>query len=88
MNKQREVIYDERRKVLFGEDIKEYIMGMMNDKVKSVDIYDALMKHRTEYIYFRTDHHWTVPAGFWAAKPAPEPDRFFPVSFSAGTGGA
>ena len=28
MNKQREIIYDERRKVLFGEDLKEYIMNM------------------------------------------------------------
>jgi len=36
MNKQREVIYDERRKVLFGEDIKEYIMGMMNEIIESL----------------------------------------------------
>lgn len=42
------------------------IMGMMNDKVKSVDIYDALMKHRTEYIYFRTDHHWTALGAYYA----------------------
>lgn len=42
------------------------VMGMMNDKVKSVDIYDALMKHRTEYIYFRTDHHWTALGAYYA----------------------
>lgn len=28
MNKQREIIYGERRRVLFGEDLREYIMGM------------------------------------------------------------
>ena len=28
MNKQREIIYDERRKVLFGENLKDYIMNM------------------------------------------------------------
>ncbi len=28
MNKQREIIYSERRRVLFGEDLREYIMGM------------------------------------------------------------
>ena len=28
MNKQREIIYDERRKVLFGEDLREDIMNM------------------------------------------------------------
>lgn len=35
MNKQREIIYDQRRKVLFGDDIKEYIMEMMTDLVKN-----------------------------------------------------
>lgn len=33
MNKQREIIYDQRRKVLFGEDLKEYIMNMMEEIV-------------------------------------------------------
>ena len=33
MNKQREIIYGERRKVLFGEDLREYIMNMMKDLV-------------------------------------------------------
>jgi len=33
MNKQREIIYDERRKVLFGEDLKEYIMNMTEELV-------------------------------------------------------
>ena len=42
------------------------IMGMMNSQVKSVDIYDALMKHRKEYIYFRTDHHWTALGAYYA----------------------
>lgn len=35
MNKQREVIYDQRRKVLFGDDIKDYIMEMMEDLVRT-----------------------------------------------------
>jgi len=33
MNKQREIIYDERRKVLFGEDLREYIMNMTKELV-------------------------------------------------------
>ena len=36
MNKQREIIYDERRKVLFGEDLREYIMGMMHTIVGAI----------------------------------------------------
>ncbi|MDD6920601.1 MAG: preprotein translocase subunit SecA [Eubacteriales bacterium] len=31
MNKQREIIYGERRKVLFGDDLKEYIMNMTRE---------------------------------------------------------
>ena len=36
MNKQREVIYDQRRKVLFGENIKSYITEMMEDLIHSI----------------------------------------------------
>ena len=35
MNKQREIIYDQRRRVLFGEDIRDYIMEMMEDLVRT-----------------------------------------------------
>ena len=36
MNKQREVIYDQRRKVLFGENIKSYITEMMEDLIHNI----------------------------------------------------
>lgn len=36
MNKQREVIYGERRKVLFNDEVKEYIMGMMETLVGNI----------------------------------------------------
>jgi len=36
MNKQREVIYGERRKVLFNDEVKEYIMGMMETLVDNI----------------------------------------------------
>ena len=36
MNKQREVIYGERRKVLFNDDVKEYIIGMMESLVDNI----------------------------------------------------
>ncbi|MCU6763745.1 Uncharacterised protein [uncultured Roseburia sp.] len=42
------------------------IHGFMGASVKSVDLYDNLMKHRTEYIYFRTDHHWTALGAYYA----------------------
>ena len=35
MNRQREVIYDERKRVLFGEDLKEYIHAIMEEVLDS-----------------------------------------------------
>ncbi len=36
MNKQREIIYSERRRVLFGEDLREHIMNMKNTMVETI----------------------------------------------------
>ena len=36
MNKQREVIYAQRRKVLFGDNIKPYIIEMMEDLIHNI----------------------------------------------------
>ncbi len=35
MNKQRELIYEERRKVLDGESLRDYILGMLHQSVES-----------------------------------------------------
>lgn len=39
---------------------------LFNEKIKVVDCYDNLMRHRDEYIYFRTDHHWTQLGAYYA----------------------
>lgn len=40
MNKQREIIYSQRREVLFSEDLKEIILGMLEKNIEDiVDIY-------------------------------------------------
>lgn len=31
-----------------------------------VDIYSALAEHKDEYIYYRTDHHWTTDGAYYA----------------------
>lgn len=58
---------------LYGKDIfadqkaaEQKIIGYMNGNVKSVALYDTLLAHRTEYIYFRTDHHWTATGAYYA----------------------
>lgn len=38
-------------------DLKEIKKNLK--KVKNIDVTDALMKHKDEDIFYRTDHHWT-----------------------------
>lgn len=42
------------------------IFAKLNDSVQAVDVYPDLMEHRKEYIYFRTDHHWTALGAYYA----------------------
>ncbi len=43
-----------------------YIEGSFDPSVKTVHIFDALTAHKDEYIYFRTDHHWTELGAYYA----------------------
>ena len=38
----------------------------MDASVKKVDGYSKLAAHTDEYIYFRTDHHWTQLGAYYA----------------------
>lgn len=38
----------------------------MGENVTYVDAYAALKKHTDEYLYFRTDHHWTHLGAYYA----------------------
>ena len=44
----------------------DYMYGSMLDETKKVNIYDILMSHNDEYLYFRTDHHWTALGAYYA----------------------
>ena len=35
------------------------IRGALNSGINYVDVTDALKEHKTEYIYYKSDHHWT-----------------------------
>lgn len=38
----------------------------LSGREKFIDLYDVMMQHRKEYIYFRTDHHWTSLGAYYA----------------------
>ena len=42
------------------------LLGKMGDKVVKVDVFETMWEHRNEYLYFRTDHHWTQTGAYYA----------------------
>lgn len=69
--------------------IREKLSG-----VKDIDAYSVLAAHTDEYIYSRTDHHWTPLGAYYAAQEFaktagvefPELDKYTPVSRSGYVG--
>lgn len=59
----------------------EIAYAAMGDKVVRVNAYDSIKAHTQEYLYFRTDHHWTARGAYHAYEafcaaaglPAPKP---------------
>ena len=49
-----------------GQAIEYYFNSYKN--VEPIPVYDTLRKHRDEYLYFRTDHHWTMDGAYYAYK--------------------
>lgn len=50
MNKQREIIYGERRRVLFGEDLREHVMNMAEELIdENLDFTTAASKYAEEW---------------------------------------
>ena len=50
-------------------DAIDYIYSGINEtnsNVKTVDVFSTLKNHNSEYIYFRTDHHWTALGAYYA----------------------
>lgn len=56
----------------------DYMYGSMNANVKTVPVFDTLIQHRDEYIYFRTDHHWTALGAYYAYRIYAEAAGFTP----------
>jgi len=42
------------------------INSRLNAVIKKANVYDYLLAYRTEYLFFKTDHHWTARAAYYA----------------------
>lgn len=59
------------------------VYNNLSKDVKAVDIYDALNEHKTEYIYFNTDHHWTGLGAYYAYAAFAKTAGLTPVQLNA-----
>ena len=44
----------------------DYIQTNLSENVIFADAYTVLKEHKEEYLYFRTDHHWTADGAYYA----------------------
>ncbi|MBQ7002175.1 MAG: hypothetical protein IJN67_14255 [Oscillospiraceae bacterium] len=47
------------------DDIIDFMHDNMSDDIIKIDTFGALIDHNDEYIYFRTDHHWTALGAYY-----------------------
>ena len=48
------------------KEAEQKILSYMDENVIGVPLNETMMQHRTEYIAFRTDHHWTGLGAYYA----------------------
>ncbi|WP_250160207.1 DHHW family protein [Caloranaerobacter azorensis] len=58
----------------------EIIKENLNKKINFIDIYKILEKKKEEYIYFKTDHHWTMRGAYYAYQEFAKRVGFKPYS--------
>lgn len=57
-----------RRDTNNQKSIIDYIYNSLNEDIIKVNAYGILRRYADEYIYFRTDHHWTALGAYYAYK--------------------
>lgn len=61
-------------------DALGFLESKLNNNISSVNVYDVLSKHKDEYIYFKTDHHWTGLGAYYAYASFMEQKGEIPIS--------
>lgn len=61
----------------------DYMYSLMVPNISKVDVYNTLLSHKNEYIYFRTDHHWTALGAYYAYRDLMGAKGVVPAELSA-----
>ena len=63
-------------------DIQDKIGALMDDKINFVDVYSEMYSHRDEYLFFKSDHHWTQLGAYYAYRAFAASRGFTPTELS------
>ena len=61
----------------------DYMYSRITPSVNKIDVYSTLVAHKDEYIYFRTDHHWTALGAYYAYRDLMTAKGAIPAELSA-----
>lgn len=65
------------------KNIIDYTYKNLADDVTSINVYSNLMQEKDNYIYYRTDHHWTSFGAYTAYSSAGKKMGYTPVSLNS-----
>ncbi len=77
-----EIYADELPENAPNADQKEfisYVYQNLGRSVNTIDVYQTMMSNRDDYIYYRTDHHWTTKGAYLAYAAAGKKMGYAPV---------
>lgn len=63
-------------------EIQDKIGALMDESINFVDVYSEMYSHRDEYLFFKSDHHWTQLGAYYAYRAFAESRGFTPVDRS------
>ena len=79
----REELMAKNPKASDGKASIDYMYSKLSSNVSSVDAYSEMLSHNDEYLYYRTDHHWTARGAYYAYVAFCEEKGITPTPLSA-----
>lgn len=61
------------------EEFINYVYGELGKSVSTINVYQTMFSNRDDYIYYRTDHHWTTRGAYLAYAAAGKKMGYDPV---------
>ena len=72
-----------KSKIPDQKQILDDMKALVDPSVRFVNTYDPILAHRVEYLYFRSDHHWTQRGAYYAYAAFAEAAGFTPTPLSS-----